>query len=81
MIPADVKVEIVLSAVRTELEKAVKKHASMHSFHEGYAVILEELDELKEQVWKQTEARDLKEMRKEALQVAAMALRFVVDLL
>lgn len=60
-----------------ELQKARAKHADMHSAHEGYAVILEELDELKAEVWMRD--HDVAAMRKEALHVAAMALRFVVD--
>jgi hypothetical protein len=64
-----------------ELSQARKKFPPFHSAHEGYAVILEELDEL----W--TEIRSNQaipgrndRMRKEAIQVAAMALRFLVDL-
>lgn len=53
----------------------------MSSAHEGYAVILEELDELKAEVWKGgSEPRDRAAMRKEAIHVAAMALRFVRDI-
>jgi hypothetical protein len=49
----------------------------MHGAHEGYAVILEELDELWAEVKAQVHNPD--RMRKEALQVAAMAVRFVED--
>lgn len=60
-----------------EIEKARECHGPMHGPHEGYAVILEELDEL----WEEVRARhhDKDSMRKEALQVAAMALRFIAD--
>lgn len=60
-----------------ELARAQAKHGPMHGPHEGYAVILEELDELWEEVRAQKHDKDA--MRKEALQVAAMAIRFVVD--
>ncbi len=47
--------------------------------HEGFAVLLEEVDELKAHVWTNQKKRDLEAMRKEAVQVAAMALRFIVE--
>jgi NTP pyrophosphatase (non-canonical NTP hydrolase) len=51
-----------------------------NSPHEGYAVILEELDELFDEVKIKREHRDPGKMRAEACQVAACALRFMVDL-
>lgn len=65
---------------KVELQRAISLHAPMASAHEGYAVILEELDELWDEVKKGgTEPRSVERMRKEAIQVAAMALRFVHD--
>jgi hypothetical protein len=63
--------------VFAELERAEAKHAPMHGPHEGYAVILEELDELWDEV--KAQHQDKAKMRKEAMQVAAMALRFIAD--
>lgn len=60
-----------------ELDRARRKFAPFHSAHEGYAVILEELDELWEEIRRKVPSREL--MRKEAVQVAAMALRFIED--
>ncbi len=68
-----------IADVLTELAAAVSAHAPMGSAHEGYAVILEELDELKEHVWKKATRRDLQAMRAEACQVAAMACRFMAE--
>lgn len=90
-----------LMDVEKELSQARATHAPMNSHHEGYAVILEELDELWEVCKANTHSferelpkwainvepsdkptlRRLKReaMRKEALQVAAMAVRFIED--
>ena len=53
----------------------------MQSAHEGYAVLLEEVDELWDEVKKNPSkyAHRDKDMRKEAIQIAAMAIRFVLD--
>jgi hypothetical protein len=56
------------------------KWPAMNSAHEGYAVLLEELDELWEHVKTNQKRRDLVEMHKEAIQVAAMATRFALDI-
>lgn len=72
---------LVLKGVEQEVLGAVGKHARFASAHEGYAVILEELDELKGEVWKKREERDKAKMQEEAVQVAAMAVRFVLDVI
>ncbi len=61
-----------------ELWSARNKFSNMNSAHEGYAVILEELDELWDEV--KSKNPDKARMREEAIQVAAMAARFVEDL-
>lgn len=68
---------MILSEIANELSGAREKHPAFNSAHEGYAVILEELDEL----WDEAKRRDASKdaMRKEAIQVAAMALRFIED--
>jgi hypothetical protein len=71
-----------LNNILVEYEKAEKKFGKFASHHEGYAVILEELDELWELIKNNKNQDDewkLK-VRKEATQVAAMAFRFMVDL-
>lgn len=52
----------------------------MNSAHEGYGVMLEEFEELKAHVFTNQKRRDLDAMRKEAIQVAAMAMRFAADI-
>jgi hypothetical protein len=71
------RLEELVAEVANELTKARAKHAPMHGPHEGYAVILEELDELWDEV--RAQQQDPAKMRKEALHVAAMALRFIAD--
>jgi hypothetical protein len=51
----------------------------MNSAHEGYAVLAEEVDELWDHVKVKQGKRDIPEMAYEAVQVAAMALRFIID--
>ncbi len=65
--------------LRKEYERATENHKPMNSAHEGYAVILEELDELKAEVFKKQGTRSHDKMRHEAIQVAAMAIRFIFD--
>ncbi len=64
--------------VREELARAMMWPA-MNSAHEGYAVLLEEVDELWDHVKVKQGKRDIAAMRKEAIQVAAMAIRFMLD--
>ncbi len=72
--------EARLQEIADELARARRKHPKpQHSSHEGFAVLLEEVDELWEEVRAQTEERSYAKMRKEAIQIAAMALRFVED--
>ncbi len=69
-----------LHQVRAELHRAQTLFAPLNSAHEAYAVILEELDEFKAEVWKKPRVRDLAQMRVELIQVAAMAIRAIEDL-
>ena len=69
-----------ITAICNEYVSASSNFPAFNSHHEGYAVILEELDELKSQVWLKQSHRSLVELRKEAMHVSVMALRFMVDL-
>lgn len=65
------------SEIEEEYWSACEKFSSFHSTHEGYAVIKEELDELWDAIKKN---RPTIELKGEAIQVAAMALRFLTDI-
>lgn len=97
-------VAVAMEAVE-EMLRASAKFPPFNSGHEGYAVLLEEVEELKDEIfWGPTkggiitidlrdepfppmeeeakedrQARRVKLMREEAIQVAAMAMRFVID--
>lgn len=62
-----------------EAYEALHNWPSMRSAHEGYAILLEEVDELWDHVKQNQKKRNLDEMRKEAIQVAAMAIRFAAE--
>lgn len=68
-----------LQEVLEELERARRMYPQFNSAHEGYATMLEEFDELWDEVKKSPAKRDPEAMRKEAVQVAAMALRFLEE--
>jgi hypothetical protein len=75
----DFRISNALGDVIVELEGATSKFPAFNSAHEGFGVLKEEVDELWDEVKKKQGARDIERMRKEAIQVAAMALRFVAD--
>ena len=66
--------------VGRELRTTQRIHPAYSSPHHGYGVILEELDELWDEIKKQTDDRKKDTMRFEAAQVAATAIRFMIDL-
>lgn len=62
-----------------ELNFAREHFPPFNSAHEGYAILLEEVDELWDEVKRSPSKRDYAKMRAEAIQVAAMALRLTED--
>jgi len=70
--------DCILLEVKAELERARALHPRrFNSAHEGYAVLLEEVDELWDEI--KANPQDRRRMRAEAIQVAAMAMRFLVE--
>jgi hypothetical protein len=65
--------------VRMEHQRAISKFPPFNSAHEGLAIIEEEFEELKAEVFKKKEARSYPNMKNEATQLADMALRFILD--
>jgi len=63
--------------VLNELARAEEIYPPFNSAHEGYAILLEELDELWDEVKRKPADLDLNLMYLEATQVAAMAIRFM----
>lgn len=72
-------IDPILAEVRVEVERATTMWNAHNSAHEGFAVLAEEVDELWDHVKTNQKKRDLKAMRTEAIQVAAMAVRFAMD--
>ncbi len=72
------RIDAIALEIAAEVRRAERKHAPLHIPHEGWSVIWEELEELREHVRADT-GRSV-EARKEALQVAAMGLRYVLNL-
>lgn len=71
--------EKAVELICREYQLATNKFSPFVSAHEGYAILLEEVDELWEEVKKSPKKRDNAKLIDEAKQVGAMALRFLVD--
>ena len=70
----------VRDEVMAELETACDVFSDMHSSHEGYAIIKEEMDELWDEVKSKSDPQWHNDrMRREAMHVAAMAIRFILN--
>lgn len=74
------KIKKAMREIYIELIRATAKYPKFASFHEGYAVIAEELEELWAEVKKKPKQRDFIKLRREAVQTGAMVLRFLYDL-
>jgi len=75
------KEKIAIGHVHNELIRATEMNGPFNSAHEGYAVILEELDELFDEIKKKSKDRSAEKMFDEAIQVAAMGIRFAMDII
>ncbi len=71
----------VFEDIKFELIRARSKFPAFNSAHEGWAVLDEECEELKREVYWGLPAERMALMRAEAIQVAAMAIRLVQDII
>lgn len=68
----------VVQDIAEEVERSIAKHGDFNqSAHQGYAVILEEVNELWDEI--KAQVPDKVKMRKEAVQIAAMCVKFIED--
>lgn len=67
--------DLVLVKIIQEYKRAASKFGTFNSAHEGIAILREEYRELEDEVFWGTKSK----MEKEAIQVGAMAIRFLVD--
>ena len=73
------RIQTAANDVLEELQSAEQAFRPMYSGHEGLAIIEEEFIELRTEVFIKQKNRDVQKMYKEAKQLAAMAIRFMVD--
>lgn len=71
-------VEEVANLCQRELHRAMQNFGAFNSAHEGYAVLKEELDELWDAIKDKRASRE--DLAVEAIQVGAMAMRFLLDI-
>ena len=69
----------ILDAIEAKNDRKREKGRVITSAHEGYALILEEVDELWDEVKKKIKKQDKSKMRDEAIDIAAVAIRFIED--
>ena len=74
-------IDSAMGSVEAELARAIAEYPPMNSAHEAYAVLKEEVEEFWAEVKKQPSAVDKEKMRKELIQVAAMAIRTIIDVI
>ena len=73
----EAKINILLFEVRQELYRAIRLHQGQNSLHGAHSILREEFEELWEEVRKKNP--NLEATKDEAIQVAAMALRLILE--
>lgn len=72
--------DLAMNLVHKEYDRAVATNKPFASCWEGYAVLEEEFEELKAEVFKSPKKRDMARIREELVQVAAMGVRYIADI-
>lgn len=75
------EIKNIMIQIQNECLAASEQYPEFHSAHEGYGVLAEEFRELEAEIFKNHHNRDLSKMRHEAIQVAAMAVRLIHDVI
>ena len=74
------KLNNILKEIKKEFDFAISKFGAFNNAHEGYAVLLEEVDELWENVkLKQGDPYRTPSIIQEAIHVATMSIRLIYD--
>lgn len=76
----EAKLKEMNDLVEAEVRRVASKEGPFSSAHEGYGIMLEEVDELWDEVKKKKKLRCKNLMRAECMQIAAAAIRFMHDL-
>lgn len=69
-----------IALVEEEVLTAMAAYPPFNSAHEGWAILKEEVDELWDEVKVKQGLRSEIKMKREAVQAAAMAIRFLIDI-
>jgi hypothetical protein len=69
-----------LKQIENEFLRASDLYPDLHSNHEAYAVIKEEVDELWDEIKKSKETKGNKLIQKELIQIGAMVVRYLENL-
>lgn len=68
----------IYAQIQQEIDNSRSRHGEFTGSHEGYAVLLEEVDELWSEIKKRN--RSFTAMKEECVQIAAMAVKFIEDI-
>ena len=74
------KIDDSFKCIEIEFLRASDLYPDLHSNHEAYAVIKEEIDELWDEIKKSKDTRGNKEIRNELIQIGAMVIRYLDNL-